>query len=82
MLYKTVFLEMPKDSLCYSLASPKNVFHKLQNSEMKKGTLMSMSRPWNMAMGTISLPEVRMIVGRATSTDVTPAAEMGANLPK
>ena len=35
-----------------------------------------------MAIGTISLPEVRMIVGRATSTDVTPAAEIGANLPK
>ena len=35
-----------------------------------------------MAIGIISRPEARIIDGKATSTEVTPATEIGASLPK
>lgn len=32
-------------------------YYSLQNNDTKKGTLMSISMPWKMATGIISLPE-------------------------
>lgn len=43
---------------------------------------MSTSSPWKMARGTISFPDTRIMEGRATSTEVTPATEIGASFPK
>ena len=44
--------------------------------------LTSSSIPWKMATGITSGPEKRVMTGRTTSMELTPAAVIGARRPK
>ena len=55
--------------------------HNPANNVTSTGTLMSSKRPCIKAIGIISRPAQRIIIGSVTSIDVTPAAEMTAYRP-
>lgn len=56
--------------------------YRLQKKDTNTGTLMSINIPWNIAIGITSFPEYWVMEGRSTSIELTPAADIGASLPK
>ena len=56
--------------------------YRLQKKDTNTGTLISINIPWNIAIGITSFPEYWVMEGRSTSIELTPAADIGASLPK
>lgn len=53
-----------------------------QKNDTKNGTVKSTSIPCITDIDIKSFPEYRVITGRETSIEVTPAVQIGASLPK
>lgn len=75
-------------SRCYSMNTMRPyppfrpAVYRLQKKDTNTGTLISINIPWNIAIGITSFPEYWVMEGRSTSIELTPAADMGASLPK